>query len=345
MKKIILLTDYLNRFGSKHDDFPYRSGMDKDKLERYFSKSGYNAVLMNFSDVELRNDEFKGKTVLYTSQEDPGYYYKDFIEDIVYDLELSGARVIPSYKYLRANNNKVFMEILRDQSELKEFQNVTTYKFGTLEEAVSKAAQFKFPVVVKAATGAMGKNVALANNKKELYRILKRIAATRNLKEEFREFIRSLKYQGYKKQSKFRRKFIIQSFIPGLKNDWKVYVFGKKVFVFYRPIFKHRGFRASGGGYDNYFYGKQAKIPDGLFDYAYKIFEALDTPFVSLDICYKNNQFYLLEFQCIYFGTAGILQRYSTEYFFKENNQWVEKPNEGDIEKVYVEAIVEYLNK
>ena len=33
MEKIYLLTDYRGRFGSKHDDSPYRSGMDHRLLE------------------------------------------------------------------------------------------------------------------------------------------------------------------------------------------------------------------------------------------------------------------------------------------------------------------------
>ena len=343
MRNILLLTDYLNRFESKHDDYPYRSGMDKRKLKQYFEEYGYNAIIITPTEVDYRKDIVADLPVVYTSQEDPGYFYKSYIEDIVYGLELAGARVIPPYKYLRANNNKVFMEILRDQMEFEGIKNIQSSCFGTLEEAMNKADEFEFPVVVKGATGAMSANVALAKNKDELKKTLRQIAATRNLKEELREIVRSKKYIGYTKQSKFRSKFIIQKFIPGLENDWKLYVFGQKIYVFYRPIFKHRGFRASGGGYDNYFYGSEAKIPDGLFDYAFSIYKTLNTPFVSLDIAQTRNEFLLFEFQLVYFGTAGILKKYSKEYYIREGDNWTGKPNDGDIEKVYVESVVSYL--
>jgi len=344
-KKIFLLIDYLNRFESKHDDYPYRSGMDKNKLKEYFAQQNLEAIFIPFSEVDFRNNKMKGEYVLYTSQEDPGYYYKSYIEDVVYGLEIAGAKLIPSFKYLRANNNKVFMEILRDQLAITTLQNIKSYHFGTLEECMRKADTFKYPVVIKGAEGAMSKNVALAETKNELVDTIKKMAATRIIKEELRESIRGRKYKGYKIQSNFRKKYVVQSFIPDLKNDWKVYVFGDKIFVFYRPIFKERGFRASGGGYDNYYYGLNAQVVDGLFDFAFDIYKALKTPFVSLDIAFDGNDFYLLEFQLVYFGTAGILKKYSKEYFVKQDGDWVTNKNEGDIEKVYVESVIKYLSK
>lgn len=48
-------------------------------------------------------------SILNTSSEDNGYHYKDYIEDIILGLYLQGAILLPEYKYLRANNNKVYM--------------------------------------------------------------------------------------------------------------------------------------------------------------------------------------------------------------------------------------------
>ena len=43
-KKIFFLTDYKNNFGSKHNALPYRSGMDKDLLKKYFKAKGYDCI-------------------------------------------------------------------------------------------------------------------------------------------------------------------------------------------------------------------------------------------------------------------------------------------------------------
>ena len=345
MNKIFLLTDYKNNFGSRHDSIPYRSGMDKKKLVEIFAKYGYDVEYLPLSEAWCNKDKLKGNLILYTSQEDIDYHYKNYIEDIIYALELFGCRVIPSFEYLKANNNKVFMEMMCDHKKLRSNDTLKTFNFGTLEEALKCMNKFQFPIILKGATGASAENVYLAKNKKDLIYKLKKISSTQKLTKDIKDSLRAIKYKGYSKESKYRKKFIIQSFIPNLKNDWKIYIFGEKIFVFYRPVFKHREFKASGGGYNNYYYGKEAFIPDGLFDFAYDIFKKLNVPCASLDIALADNFFLLLEFQVIYFGTAGILKKYSSEYFFKDNNKWIERKNSGDIESIYVNSIAKYIDE
>lgn len=341
-KEITLLTDYQRRFGSKHNDQPYRSGMDRQKLEKYFSKWGWETRFTPFSAVDFVNTDHCGRVYLYTSSEDQDYYYKDYIEDIVFGLELAGARMIPPFRYLRANNNKVMMEILREIVSASPMNHLRSWTFGTLEELAMVIKDLPFPCVLKTAAGASGKGVALAGNPRELIHKARRISRTRNLRFEARDRGRALKHPGYRRESLYRKKFIVQEFIPDLRNDWKVYVFGEKLYVFFRPILKGRGIKASGGGYGNYLYGKDAEVPQGLFDFARSIFSALNIPHVSLDIAFDGKNFFLLEFQALYFGTAGILN--SEHYFQKEKGVWQSRNNSRDIEQVYVESIAQFLN-
>lgn len=342
MKKIYLLTDYLNRFGSKHNSEIYKNGIDKDVLSEIFLKYGYTTEFIEFSKVDFRKQDWTGKYVLYSSQEDVGYYYKNYVEDIIYGLELSGAIPIPSYKYLKAHSNKVFMEILRDLSPLSEIKYLLAKHYGSYEEAMRNEDTFDYPVVIKSAEGAMSKNVTLANNKDSLKKKIKKLAATRNYKEEAREFIRSYKYKGYQKQSKYRKKFIIQNFIADLTNDWKVLVFGEKYYIFERHVRKN-DFRASGSGQSEYLYGSKSSIPKGIFQLANKIKNTLNVPMVSLDFAEQNNQLYLLEFQTLYFGTVG--QWRSDCYFQFNGTDFKKKENNLSLEEVYVESIAYYLNK
>ncbi len=339
--KIYLLIDYLGRFGSKHYDSPYRSGMDKSKLKKKFAVYGYDAAFIPFSQVDFRKTEMIGQPVVYTSQEDPGYYYKSFIEDIVYGLELHGAIILPSYKYLRANNNKVFMELLREKFFHGEIENIYSYRFGCLEELHSVIKNIQFPCVLKSSAGASGSGVFLVKNKIELIKKAKKISRTKNFFFEFWDWGREKKHKGYIRESKYRSKFIIQEFIPGLRNDWKIYIFGDKLFIFYRPILKGRGIKASGGGYENYFYGQNSNAPNGIFNFSYKIFKLLNVPHASMDIAFDGKKFYLIEFQVLYFGTAGI--PYSDGYYLRQESGWVFKKEKLEIEKVYVESIVNYI--
>ena len=341
-KEITLLTDYQGRFGSRHNDQPYRSGMNRQKLGKYFSHWGWDTRFTPFSAVDFADTDQRGRVYLYTSSEDQDYYYKDYIEDIVFGLELADALMIPPYKYLRANNNKVMMEILREHSGLSQLNAPKSWRLGTLEELMDVIAEIPFPCVLKTASGASGKGVYLAGNPKDLINKARSVSRTRNLRFEARDRGRALKHAGYQRESLYRKKFIVQEFIPDLENDLKVYVFGEKLYVFFRPILNGRGIKASGGGYDNYFYGREARAPDGLFDFAWSVFSALSIPHASLDIAFDGKNFYLLEFQAVYFGTAGILN--SEHYFQKEKGVWQPGKNSRDIEQVYVESIVKFLN-
>lgn len=336
MKKIFLINDYLGRFGSKQYDFPYRSGMDKQKLIQYFNDEGYEAKFIPFFKVQEMKNELIGKPVLYTSQEDVGYYYKNYIEDIIYDLESIGAKVIPPFKYLRANNNKVYMEILRKNLELPNVQDLKTMYFGTLEELLEIIDNLDYPVVLKGAAGAMSRNVVLAKNKKDLLKKIKKISRTRSVKAELKEFIRKLKYNGYKKESKFRNKFIVQNLIPGMTNDWKIVIFADKYYVLFRGTRKN-DFRASGSG--NFIF--KESLPAGLLDFAKSIFNKLNLPMLSIDVGFDGKKFILFEFQAVYFGTTTIEK--SPFYFVNQKNSWEIVYTKSDLEKEYVASICKFL--
>jgi len=344
-KEILILTDYKGVFGSKHFDTPYRSGFDKGLLKKYFKNFGYKVEFIKFSELDLKDLDLKSKIILYTSSEDLNSYYKSYIEDIILSCELKGAFVLPPYKYLRAHHNKVFMEMLRGICNLSDIKNIQAFQFGTLEEVLQNKnlRESQYPKVLKLAEGASGENVELVENYNDLIKKIKKICKTKNLYYDLWDYGRHLKHKGYILESKHRKKFVVQDFISGLKNDWKLYVFYDDIFIFYRPIFKRRKFKASGGGYDNYFYGAEANAPDGIFDFALKIRKEFDVPQLSLDIAYDGRSYYLFEFQFLYFGTAGI--PYSKEYYSLENNKWVEKKMCYDQEFFYSKSICKYLDK
>jgi glutathione synthase/RimK-type ligase-like ATP-grasp enzyme len=344
MRKIYLLTDYKNRFGLKEADTPYRSGFDKGLLGQIFFENGFEAIFRHLSAIDFRSKEYENELVLYTSQEDVNYLYKSYIEDVVFGLEKANSIVIPAYKYLRANNNKVFMEILRDQISLPGMKNLKAFHFGAYEDFLKHSDEFTNPnYVIKTAKGASGSGVFLSKSPEQLKDLIKKVSRSKNLFAELWEIGRVMRHKGYLKESKHRKKYVLQEFIPNLKNDWKIYIFGNRYYIFYRPVFKHREFKASGGGYDNYFYGLAANPPEGIFDFAEQIKNELNIPHASLDISYDGKEFYLMEFQCLYFGTAGVLR--SNEYFTRSDGKWVAIENKLSQEKVYIDGLLDYLEK
>ncbi len=339
MNSITALIDYKTKFGSKHFDTPYRSGMDKELLSRYFKELNYHIEYQYLHQVDLDAHTYAGKHIIYTSSEDVGYQYKSYIEDVIYALELAGANVIPAYKHLKANNNKVFMELMRKYLQLT--NNIDAQVFGSMKDLLMNLNRISYPVVFKTSGGASGTGVSLIKSEKELISKVKKVSQ-RHYQTDLRDYGRSLKHKGYIRESLYRQKFILQQFIPDLKNDWKVYIFGEKLYIFNRPLLKGRGIKASGGGYDNYFYGLQANAPEGLFDYAMDIYAQMDVPHLSIDIAFDGQEFYLIEFQSLYFGTAGI--PYSDGYFTKKEDSWEFICQKLTIEKVYADSIITYLN-
>lgn len=315
-KTIVFLVDYNNRFSYKWSAIPYRSGINKEALQVEFKKFGREVIFMPYTDLNFRDREFfVGKVFFYTSQEDQNLFYKSFAEDMVLGLEMIGAEVIPGYKYLRAHHNKLFMEIMRDVMSLKGIKNIKSDYFGTYEEFKTHADSYSYPIVLKSAFGATSKAVTLLRNKKEALSKTKSYSVSKKFWYDLKDFLRPIKHRGYKKESKYRRKFIVQNLVPGMDRDYKILVFGKKYYVLERKV-KKNDFRASGSGLINY----TKDLPEGMLDFAMKFFEYQKLPFLAMDVAFNGSEFVLIEYQAVQFGTHTLDT--SPYYFALQGNEW-----------------------
>ena len=335
---IYLITDYKGNFGSKYNDYPYRSGFDKNLLTVLFNKNGYHVIFLNPYKTSIPKIDFVKSIVLYTSQEDNGLYYKSFLEDFIYALELSGHDIIPAYSLFRAHENKVFFEMLRNTSGIKLINNILSYWFGTLEEFISISEDLKYPVVIKAYNGSMSRGVFIAETKHGAEKTVKKITNTKNTFLKLWDKIRFFKHKGYIRESWNRKKFIIQEYIPGLHNDYKILVYGRKYYVLHRAN-KKGDFRASGQGQLSF----KSELPHGLLDYAEQCFLAFNSPHASFDIGYNGKEFFLFEAQFVYFGTFTL--EFSDRYFIKEKDNWKCVEGISILEEEYVESIIEFISK
>jgi hypothetical protein len=338
MPQLILLTDYQGQFGEKRYSVPYRSGMDLSLLTEYFGEAGYEIQILGLSDVDLRTMDFTGRYVLCGSAQDHDCLYKSYLEDICLALELHGAVLIPAYKYIRAHHNKVFMELLRDTSALTSIKNIRSYHFGTLEELRCREDSFKGPCVIKGAEGAGSRRVQLARNVHELVRYAEIVSRSRSTLCEIKDIGRAVKHKGYLRESKFRKKFIVQNLVDGLSNDWKVLVFGAKYYVLHRAT-RDNDFRASGSGKFQF----REDVPDGMLSFAAEVYQSFSVPSISIDVAFDGNQFYLLEFQCVHFGSTTIEK--SPFYFVKSNSGWCVQRGTSVLEQEYVNSVVAYVGR
>jgi len=190
---------------------------------------------------------------------------------------------------------------------------------------------------IKGSAGASSEAVRKASNKKQLIKWAKKLSRTRHWWNDIWDLGRSFKHRGYKRESRHRKKFVVQNYVSGMKRDWKVLVFGKKYYVTER-IPRRGDFRASGSG----LFSHIDQVPKGLLDFACKFYEALNLPFLSMDLGFDGNQFCLIEFQALNFGTHFLD---TSPYYFVRNDvgwQTIEQPSQ--LEQVFVQGIVDYLS-
>lgn len=342
--KLFLLTDYKNRLGSKWMSSPYRSGYDHHLITKAFLEYGLIAEILPMSEVFSGKYSWAGKTVLYTSCEEKGNNYKQYIEDIIFGLEEAGARVLPRASFLRANNNKVYMEIFRDVVLSEEFSGIKSRVFGTYEEfarAVERE-EVAFPTVLKPSYGAMSVGVTVAESAADALRKAKILSRTPHIKYEIRDYLRTKRQRGYLQESRFQGKFISQPLIPGLTEDYKVLVYGDQYYVLRRGI-RPGDFRASGSHYQ-YKAGRESGIPVVTLNFVEEIYQRFEVPHLSVDVVFDGTRSYLLEFQAVYFGTTTHA-KFSEEYFTRKNGAWTVEKKRMNQEEIYAYAVHYFLNE
>lgn len=338
MNNLVILTDYKGFFGSKQKSKVYRGGMDIEMLTKHFKDNGFHVKICTFADVDLAELLKLNPAIIYTSSEDLHGNYKSYIEDVILLLENAGLFIIPTFKQLRAHNNKVCMEMLRESAGLEMIKTIKTKYFGTFEELAMKADNIELPAVIKTHSGAMSRGVRLARTRGELLRFGRDLCKSPNMRHDLKEIGRSVKYKGYIRESKNRNKFIVQTFIPGLSNDWKILVYGDKYYILFRGN-RANDFRASGSG--NFQFRRD--IPDGILDYAEKVFDYFNVPNISLDVGFDGNKFHLIEFQFLYFGTTTLEK--SPLFFTRKDNKWEIVEETSSLEQVYADSIVRYIER
>jgi len=334
--KIAIITDYLGRFGSKQKSELYRQGMDLDKLKEYFSKLNYQLTLYDYSNcIELIYTK-EVHYVIYTSSEDPGEQYKSYIEDHLRLLSLSHHYIIPNEIFLRAHNNKVFMEMLRIKYNFHDV-NIFNSRFVATKKELKKL-DLSYPVIMKAAAGALSRNVKLINNYKEALKNFHELCPKVSFSNKIREIARRFRHRGnYNPEAIYRGKVVIQNFIPNISFDWKVLIYYDKIFILKRNN-RPNDFRASGSGLFSY----DKNVNQEILNLAWSTHLKLKVPHLSLDIATAEKGLVIFEFQALGFGTKTLEN--APFYFEKKNNDWNLIEEKVDLEEVYVTSLHYYLN-
>jgi hypothetical protein len=334
-EKILLLVDYRDYFYiacGKGD-----ACMNVSLLVESFKKLGFEAEVRHFADISLRNDNFKKWWVVYQSSEDHLLQYKSYIGDVLLGLQYQGARLIPRMECFHAHHNKVFMEMLRDLSDLDAIKNISSHGFGCLEELNRNIGGIEFPAVIKPSAGQGSSGVALAKGPDELRRYARVLSRTFN----FRDFVKNIakKILGRPEKSLHRCKFVVQNYIAGLKEDYKVVILGSRYYLLRRKN-RENDFRASGSGIFEYPCNAHKELRHILY-FCHQVYSTFDCPLLSLDVGTDGSTCYLLEFQFLHFGTYTAER--SDCYYRLCGDGWEEVREKCELESVAAIAITDYI--
>ncbi len=334
-RKLYILLDYDNRFYAEWD----KKEFNLKKFITSLGARGFEVKIKKFSEIDFSSINFRGSFVLYSSSE--AGFYKDYIEDILLGIEKQGGILIPDFYLFRAHHNKVFQEYYKD---LFGFRDLGGRPFGSLKEFEENLSEISLPKVLKTPDAFGSAGVSLSKDQKQARRQAKKLS------DSIKCFAKRSYYQtrailaaklGIRDRERIyrnnTRKFVVQEFIPNLKDDWKILIYGEKYYVLNREV-RTGDFRASGSGKFSY-----VDPPEGMLDYCRDIFNKLKTPYLSLDIAFDGQKYYLIEFQSVYFGLFTIL---NAKYFYeKEGDIWKKKEYFSTVEEEMALSIFDFLDK
>ncbi len=305
----------------------------------YFGSSGQSwktldvdkiASMLNFdTDIITINDlmdmDFDpSDVVIYTSSDEENI--RKYLLDVMYLVDKK-CHIIPSYEMLLSHENKGFQQLFRYEHN---FGNLIGNYFFDIDDS-----KLSMPKVFKTITGAGSSGVSLVRNQKDLSKIKSQhftVSKKRQIiKLQRRLKLRKNEFKIYNYRHKGFNRLVEQEFVPNLKNDYKILVFGDRYYGLKRNI-KKNDFRASGSGLFKF-----EKPPNKVLDFAKNIFNELDNPYASLDIAQSVDGCHLLEYQGTNFGPTAVLNS-SMRYVYSDN-RWKEEKNDKDLESNFVYAL------
>ena len=328
---------YVEYFTDSNEVSEVGASVNLKHLKDYFVEYSFELIVLPLSKIDFRKQNYKDNWVLYQSSEDPGLFYRSYVDDIVLGLYFQGAKLIPTFSQFRAHHNKNFMEILRELHSLSNIKNIQAKGYGTYEDYLDDVNDLNEKIfILKSSNTSKSKGVFLLDSQDKKIKLPKKISKTFSL-QNFRYLIEKIK-TGNKPLliSNHRNKFILQSYIDGLQGDYRVIVYGKKFYVLYRKN-RSNDFRASGSMKFDY----DIDLPQGLLDYSKQVFESFDTPYMALDIGIKENDFFLFEFQFLSFGQYTLEK--SSFYYHLKDRIWEKEFEKPDLEREIATSVSQFI--
>ncbi|WP_143414825.1 hypothetical protein [Geobacillus sp. E263] len=334
--KLIILTNSKNSIPQKLHE---TESLNIEILKTSLLQLNWNVSVMTFDNFinNFNNINYiNGTYFIYASSQYESY--QSYIEDILLYIQNNGGILIPNFNIFRSHENKFFQELVKRNLTVN---TPKSYLVGTIEEGIEILKNIDYPIIAKEPSGFGSKGVYQINNEQQGINFLNRkMISGVNLFSYYglRNLYVRFKYKG--KYPKKIGKLIFQEKIEQVDHDWKVLVFENKCFCLKRSVRKN-DFRASGSGIFDF----SIEPPKQVLDFAYKVKNELNTPWVSLDIIIKDDVCYLIEYQGVHFGLSTAI---NNSWYYELNikgNKWEKKKIEKEVEYYFSEALVRFIER
>lgn len=325
--RIIIATLPNGSFGSAGQSW---KTLNVEVISEIFKQSGHDSLVIPVDELLVANLDPED-IVIYTSSEIPAI--RKYIKDVMYFVDKK-CHIVPRYELLLAHENKGFQELAKEENGFGNLKGTYHYDLNNVTQ--------DYPYVFKTLTGAGSSGVELVrseNEKESLWHRLFRPSLKRRVIMRQRKYkLLPCEYEIYRYRHSGYMPFVKQTFVDGLKHDFKILVFGDEYYTMMRRI-RQNDFRASGSGNFEF----DAKLPPEVLDFSRNIFRTLDTPCASLDVALSNEGCHLLEYQALNFGPIA-LNRSSLHYEHKDG-RWTQIRNTLDLNHAYAHSFLRFINQ
>lgn len=312
---------------------PTYKGMDMDAISKELVILGFDVEMLSYQELalaEVKND------CIYLSGSHQNTDVKSYIDDILSVAFARKDNLVPSLELIKCHENKGVQGLLSKKLGLNYIN----------QEYFVEVTPTSSRTVIKRISGAGSAGVSLVDSEPEVVRFLNRTILGemrfKRLLYILRAFFR-LKFSKWKFKNEYweyyrpRARHIKQRFVEGLKGDYKVLVFDRKVFVL-RRLNREGDFRASGSGNFEFVEPNQE-----LLEFSLSFREQLNSPYVSLDLIDTSDGWSCIEFQCVHFGPYTQIE--APFYWEKDSflNKWVKKENDTILESLISSSVASHI--
>lgn len=331
--KLFLLTNSTNNIPQKLHE---TESIPLCSIKSRFERADFEVIQLDYesfiNNVELHYENINGNFFAYASSQYPTY--KDSINDTLLFIKSCGGKLIPDYEHFVAHENKFFQVL---ESKRLGLEMPKTTLINTTDHLQSLLSDLNYPQIAKLSSGYGSSTVRMVETAEEASKFVK--ASFTDTVPPRKNFIKRReeikRFQG--KYPLKTGKVLFQEFLSGADHDWKVLVFGEKLFALKR-FFRKDDFRASGSG--NFDFNE--KPDEKLLQFAYETSKKIDTPFVSLDIIKTQAGYSLLEYQCVHFGLMTAMNSIQHFEYIKDKG-FEHKLGQVNIDEIIANSFMDYI--